>query len=167
MSLCAILKTFGWKTVLPISKPVVYRKFVDDTVLLFRTTDHVEKFKIYLNKQHKNIKFTSEIEENGSLSFLDITITRVNSKFVTSFYRKPRISHVFTNFESFMPEMDKRELIKTFLYRSFRLCSNYENFHRKIETLKSIFKHNNYSQNFMNQCIKKFLNKNLLISKRP
>ena len=62
----------------------------------------------------------SEIEENGSLSFLDITITRENSKFVTSFYRTPTISDVFTNFESFMPEMDKRELIKILLYRSFR-----------------------------------------------
>ena len=147
-------------------KPIVYRRFVDDTFLLFRTKDHVEKFKNYLNKQHKNIKFTSEIEENGSLSFLDITITRENSKFVTSVYHKLTISDVFTNFESFMPEMDKCELIKTFLYRSFRLCSNYDKFHRKIETLKSIFKHNSYSQNFMNQCIKKFLNK-LFISKKP
>ena len=55
--------------------------------------------------------------------------------------------------------MHKRGLIETLLHRSFRLCSSYENFHREIETLKSIFKHNNYPQNFVNQCIKKFLNK--------
>ena len=30
-----------------------------------------------------------EIEENGSLSFLDITITHENNKFVISVYRKP------------------------------------------------------------------------------
>ena len=42
-------------------KPVVYRWFVDDTFLLFQTKDYVEKLKNYLNKQHKNIKFTSEI----------------------------------------------------------------------------------------------------------
>ena len=48
-------------------KPIVYRHFVDDTFLLFRSEDHVEKFRNYLNKQPKNIKFTSEIEENGSL----------------------------------------------------------------------------------------------------
>ena len=53
-------------------KPIVYRRFVDDTFVLFRSKDHVEKFRNYLNKQHKNIKFTSEIEDNGSLSFLDI-----------------------------------------------------------------------------------------------
>ena len=74
----------------------------------------VEKFK-NLNKQHKNIKFTSEIEENGSLSFLDITITPENNKFVTSVYRKPTFSSVFTNFESFIPEMHKCGLIETLL----------------------------------------------------
>ena len=104
-------------------KPIVYRRFVDDTFLLFRTKDHVEKFKNYLSKQHKNIKFTSEIEENGSLLFLDITITREIKKFVTSVYRKLTISGVFTNFESFIPKLGKRGLIETLLYRSFRLCS--------------------------------------------
>ena len=140
-------------------KPIVYRRFVDDTFLLFRTKDHVEKFKNYINKQHKNIKFTSGIEESCSLSFLDITITRENNKFVTSVYRKPTFSGIFTNFESFIPEMHKRGLIETLLHRCFRLCSSYENFHWEIETLKSIFKHNNYPQNFVNQCIKKFLSK--------
>ena len=50
----------------------------------------------------------SKIEENGSLSFLDITITHENNKFVTSVYRKPTFSGVFTNFESFIPEMHER-----------------------------------------------------------
>ena len=50
-------------------QPIVYRRFIH-TFLLFRTKDRVEKFKSYLNKQHKNIKFTSEIEKNGSLLFL-------------------------------------------------------------------------------------------------
>ena len=53
-------------------KPIIYGQFADDTFLVFRSKDHVEKFRNYLNKQHKNIKFTSEIEEHGSLSFLDI-----------------------------------------------------------------------------------------------
>ena len=32
-------------------KPFVYRRFVDDTFLLFRAKDNVEKFKNYLNKK--------------------------------------------------------------------------------------------------------------------
>ena len=140
-------------------KPNVYRRFVDDTFLLFRSKDHVEKFRNYLNKQHKNIKFTSEIEENDLLSFLYIKISRENNKFVTSVYCKPTFSGVFTNFESFIPDIYKRGLIETLVHRSFRLCSNYENFHREIETLKSVLKHNSYAHNLMNHCIKRFLNK--------
>ena len=35
-------------------KPIAYSRFVDDTFLLFRIKDYVEKFKNYRNKQHKN-----------------------------------------------------------------------------------------------------------------
>ena len=127
--------------------------------LLFRSKDHVEKFRNYLNKQHKNIKFTPEIEQDGSMPFLDIKINRENNKFVTSVYRKPTLSGVFTNFESFIADIYKHGLNETLLHRSFRLCSNYKNFHREIETLKSILKRNSYPHNFVNHCIKKFLNK--------
>ena len=34
-------------------KPLVYRQLVDDTFLLFRTKDHVEKFKNYLKNNIK------------------------------------------------------------------------------------------------------------------
>ena len=99
-------------------KPIAYRRFVGDTFLLFRSKDHVEKFRNYLNKQHKNIKFTSEIEENGSLSFLNIKISRENNKFVTSVHRKPTFTAVFTSFERFVPDIYKPGLIETLLHRS-------------------------------------------------
>ena len=138
---------------------MIYRRFVENTFLLFRSKDHVKKFRNYLSKQHKNIKFTSEIEENGSLSISDIKDSRENNKFVTSGYRKPTFSGVFTNFESFKPDIYKRGLIETLLHSSFKLCSNYENFDQEIETLKSVLKHNSYPHSLVNHCIKKFLNK--------
>ena len=67
------------------SKPIVYRWFVDDTLLLFWSKDHVEKLRKYLKKQHMNIKFTSETEENGWLSFLGKKISREKHKSVTQF----------------------------------------------------------------------------------
>ena len=74
--------------------PIVHRRFVDDTFSLFQLKDHVGKFRNYLNKQHKNIKFTSEIEENGSVSFSNIKISRENNKFVASVYREPTFSGI-------------------------------------------------------------------------
>ena len=125
----------------PHYKPIVYKRFAADRALLFQLEHHTEKN--YRNK-HKNIKFTSEIEENDSFSFMDITISSENNKFVTSIYPKSIFTDIFTNFKKFTPDEYKRGLIETLLHRSFRLCSNYENVHRESKTLKSIFKHNNY-----------------------
>ena len=98
-------------------------------------------------------------EENGSLSLFNIKISRENNKFVTSVYRKSTFNRIFTNFEKVLPEICKCGLIETLLRRNFRVCSNCGNFHKEIETLKSIFEHNNYHHDFVNHCIKRFLNK--------
>ena len=62
---------------------------------------------------------------------------------------------------------------ETLLHRSFRLCSNYENFHQEIESLKSMLKRSSYPHNLANHFIKTFLNKlfvqrdvNFTVSKR-
>ena len=146
-------------------KPVIYIRYVDDTFLLFRSKDHIENFRCYLNCQHPNIKFTFEIEENNSILFLDIKITRVTNSFSTSIYRKVTFSGVFTNFESFIPGSYKSNLIFTLLFRAFKLCSNFELFHQEILNLKDIFKRNGYSYNFIDVCIKRFLN-NIFIDQK-
>ena len=126
------------------SKPVIYRRYVDDTFLLFRSKHHIEKFRNYLNRQHKNIKFNSETENENSISFLDIKITKDNNKFMTSVYHKPTFSGVFTNFESFISKSYKYNLLFTLLHRAFKLCSNFERFHQEIDKLKTIFENNGY-----------------------
>ena len=56
--------------------------------------------------------FTTEHENIGSLWFLDVKICRKNNEFVTSVYRKPTFSRVFTNYESFIPTYQKRDFYK-------------------------------------------------------
>ena len=69
--------------------------------------------------------------------------------FVTSVYRKPTFSGVFTNFESFISKCYKRSLIDTLLYRGFSLCSDMEKFHQEVSSLKSVFKSSGYPKNFI------------------
>ena len=57
-------------------KPQYYRRYVDDTFLLFKEQEHLEQFKAYMNSCHENINFTHEDEENQSLPLLDTNITR-------------------------------------------------------------------------------------------
>jgi hypothetical protein len=54
-------------------------RYVDDCFLLFRRSEHVQLFLTYLiNRQHTNIRFTSEVERDGKLPILDIDIFRSN-----------------------------------------------------------------------------------------
>ena len=121
-------------------KPVIYRRYVDDTFLLFRSKHHIEKFRNYLNRQHKNIQFTSETEHENFIFFLDIKITRDNYKFMTSVYRKLTFSGVFTNFGSFTPKSYKYNLLFTLLHRAFKLAQMLDVFIRKLTSLRLFLK---------------------------
>ena len=104
-----------------------YRRYVDDSFILFKSHEHIESFLNYLNSQHPNINFTCELESNKSyetLSLLDITISRPNGSFVTSVYRKPTFTGFFTNFESFLPVIYKKGFIYTILCRYLNICSS-------------------------------------------
>ena len=93
----------------------------------------------YFNRQHPNISFTSELEKDGKLPFLDIEILRSNGKFSTSVYRKPTFTGLFTSFHSFIPLAYKRSLVSCLLHRICNLCSSYENFHAQLEVVRKLF----------------------------
>ena len=102
-------------------KPVYYRRHADDIFVLFRSSDHLEKFANYSDSKHKNIKFTYEKENNNSLPFLDILISRSENGFKTSIYHKPTCSGVYSNFNSFICNQYKIGLIFTLLFRTFSI----------------------------------------------
>ena len=82
-----------WLSNCPINfKPVFYKRYLDDTFILFNHPSHAPLFLQYMNNQHPNIKFTMENEHNRKLPFLDVLSDRRNNKFNTSVYRKPFLS---------------------------------------------------------------------------
>ena len=51
--------------------------------------DCVQEFHDHLNAVNPNIQFTTEVEKDNRLSFLDTTTTRVRGRIQVSGYRKP------------------------------------------------------------------------------
>ena len=119
----------------------------------------MKKFVEYMNTKHPNIKFTFEYEHNNSFLFLDVKICREKNKLTTSVYRKPTFSGVFNNFKSFIPTVYKFDLVYTLLHRCFNITYSYEKFHNEINALKQILKLNRYPTQFIDRCIKQFLQK--------
>lgn len=61
-------------------KPKCWYRYVGDTFIIWphgRTA--VQGFYAHINSQHRNIKFTMEVEENGKMPFLDVAVIRKNN----------------------------------------------------------------------------------------
>ena len=140
-------------------KPVYYARYVDDICVLFRKSEHLIQFKRFMNEQHPNMHFTSEVEENNVLPFLDINIIRDGDRFVTSVYRKKTFSGVYTNYNSFLPDIYKFNLVSTLLYRAYRISSSWVLIHQEILKLKSVMQKNGYPIHIIDKIINRFLMK--------
>ena len=85
-------------------KPMIYKRYVDDYLILFSSKKHLKLFADSMNKWRRCTKFTSEAEHDNSFSFLDIKIACHNQQFKTSVLRRPTFSGVFTHSESYLDQ---------------------------------------------------------------
>ena len=77
-------------------QPKYYRRYVDDIFLMFESRNHGKKFLKYMNSRHSNIQFTCEEESNNNISFLDISVTRINNKLLHHYTaRKPLVVFIW------------------------------------------------------------------------
>ena len=146
-------------------KLVYYRRYVDDIFVLFKSRNHLIKFRDYLNKCHPNMKFSFEGGKNGKMSFLDVEVSLEGNQFATPVYHKPTFSGIDTHFDSFLPTTYKFSMIYTLVFRCFSICSNWTNFHNELVFLKDTFFKNEYPISFIDKCFKTFLDQ--LYLKRP
>ena len=142
----------------PDFKPLFYRRYVDDTFLLFRSDTHIEPFLEYMNNRHANIRFTKEVETDGKLSFLDTVITREGNSFSTSVFRKDTFTGLGMNFLSHVPTIFKINSVKTLITRAYDICSSYFLLDIEIKFLENYFIDNGYPKRVFNQVLNNFLN---------
>ena len=138
-------------------KPLYYRRYIDDTFLIFKDTSHINMFVDYMNLQHANIKFTSEIENESKLAFLDTLVTNVNGRFSTSIYRKPTFTGLGLNFRSFTPKLFKLNSVKTLINRAYSICSSYSTFDLEMKYLHRYFLENSYLSTTFYKILRNFL----------
>ena len=137
-------------------KSVFYGRYVDDIFILFKLNDHFKYFQDFVNSCHIKVSFSMEREKENKLSFRDVEIIREQGKFTTTIHRKPTFSGVYRNFESFLPSVYKFAMVYTLVYRCFRICANWTQFHTELIFLKGIFHKNGYPNNFIDKSFKNF-----------
>ena len=145
----------NWLDGCPVEfKPVLYRRYVDDIFILFRSESHIEPFFQYINTRHTRINFTVEKEKDDSLSFLDVLIKKLDNKFTTDIYRKPTFSGQCLRFDSSVNEQYKINLVSCLLDRAFKICSSYSILCTEISRLRKIFYQNCYPNSLFEISVK-------------
>ena len=141
-----------WLSECPNSfKPLFYRRYVDDTFVIFKDLSHIELFFEYLNSRHPNIKFTYETEQDNKLPFLDIQIYRNQGKFMTSVYRKITHTGLGLNFLSFTPKLYKLNSVRTLINRAYNVCSDFNLFNYFTENAYPTFVFHKILRLFLNE----------------
>jgi len=129
-----------------------YYRYVDDIFLIIPRNKVDSILKIF-NEYHPRLKFTHELENNNTLSFLNTSVIRgSDGKLLTNWYRKPTYSGRYINFFSCHPEQYKYNTITTLVDQAILLSD--ETFHdSNLEIVKNILLNNCYPIDLINRKI--------------
>ena len=132
--------------------PELYFRYVDDIFSHFINRDKSVIFFERLNSLHPTLCFTVEGEEDGSLPFLDVRVTRADVGLLTSMYRKPTFTGLYTPWDSYSPTRYKMNLVRTLTNRIVRICSP-SVVDKELVTLCDIFLKNGYPGHILDRLI--------------
>ena len=139
-------------------KPRFYRRYVDDTYLLFNSTNNANSFLEYLNCQHPNIKFTCDFEnDRKEISFIGIRVIRCEDKFLTSVFHKATDTGLFIHFDSFCNSKFKANTFKVLVQRAVSLCSSWKLMADEIDFLMAKFYYLNYPSDLLHRIVNQVL----------
>ena len=113
-------------------KPVLYRRYADDTFVLIESAKHLSIFDGYPNTCDPNMSYLFEQEINGWLLFLDVEVYRQQGTFVKTVYRTPTFNGVYTNFDSLVPPVYKVGMVYILAYRCFKIYSDQTRFRKEL-----------------------------------
>ncbi|CAF3033919.1 unnamed protein product [Rotaria sp. Silwood2] len=145
------------------NKPMIWLRYVDDVFCLFTISKtKILEFHTRINKWHNNLHFTLKFEENNSIEFLDVLVTREQNRLITSLYRKPTHTGLYMLWDSCQSRRYKLGLIRTLVIRIYRICSTEEIVNKELNLLQQTLTKNGYPPHI----IKRGISEGKIIIKR-
>ena len=137
--------------------PAYYKRYVDDTLTIMPDSDTADNFLKELNQVHTSLKFTKEVEENGTLPFLGILLLNRAPNIDTKVHVKPTNTGLLLHYQSHVDERYKRNLISTMLERGYRISSSWKEFSEECNRLKDLFKKLKYPDDLVSSITRRFI----------
>ena len=106
------------------SPPAFWKGYVDD-IFTVLPRGQIQQFHDHLNSIEPTIKFTIEMEQEGSLPFLDTRVTRNgDGSLTTTVFKKKTHSDRYLDFDFHHPLAHKVAVSRTLLTRADRICES-------------------------------------------
>ena len=138
-------------------KPTLYCRYVDDIFVEARDMPSLQRLKARL-EEVSGLRFTVEDSRANKISFLDVTIDATDGNFITSVYRKPTNNERCLNGKSECPQRYKDGVVRAYVHRALKHCSNWPLVHQEIQRIKQILVDNNYDLATIDRQIQAILN---------
>jgi hypothetical protein len=128
------------------SQILLWRRMRDDVLIIWKKCADFDlnDFKQYLNSLEKRVQWTMELEENNTLAFTDILITRKDDKLITKVYRKATHTNKYINWRSCNTKEILIGTMKTLIFRAHKLCDLPEDLQEELLFLKDTFISNDF-----------------------
>jgi hypothetical protein len=123
-----------------------YYRHMDDILLIYDTrhTD-INNVLNHFKKINKGIQFTLEQEQNNSIHFLDLTITRTDNNFQFKIYQKPTTTDTIIPADSCHPAEHKLSAIRYLHNRNETYMTTTEEKQEENKIIKHILQTNKYN----------------------
>ena len=131
------------------AKPRLWKRYVDDTCCILKK-DTAEELLNHLNSVRPTIKFTVELEKDGTLPFLDTLLRRKDDGSLDiTVYRKPTHTDRYLHFQSHHPTHVRRGLVRCLYDRARSITTSEEGLQKEEHHLAGVLKQNGYPANFI------------------
>lgn len=139
-------------------KSIFFKKYVDDCITVIPPNE-IDNVLNILNSYDPKLKFTYELETNGQLNFLDMSLIKQPSgKIITNWYKKSITSDRILNFYSHHAFKYKRNTAYNLIYRILELSN--EVYHpENREKIKMILKSNQYPKYLIEEMMREYYGK--------
>ncbi len=134
----------------------IWLRYVDNVYATVKSKGVEEEILLYLNCQHPNIRFTTELENGDSMPFLDVRVIRRANKCETTVYHKKTFTRVYLIWTRLTSRKYKVGVIKCLLDR---ICSTENDRAAKIEQLGRILEQNEFLKTVVESEISRYMSR--------
>ena len=142
----------------PKKRAKLYERYMDDIIMVIKKSYIPTKME-EVNGLHRNLSFTKEREEEGTLPFLDMLMIHVGNKINSTWYTKDTDTGLMMNYHALAPNKYKRGMIIGMIHRIYRACSHWNYIVESINKAKIMLKSNQYPDDYVEDIIAKTLSK--------